>query len=431
MRNEQKSSRRVFLKSGAAFVGGATAAQSLPDRASAQDAGTADAALARIQGARRILLKGGIVLTLDRQVGDFAQADVLIEDGKIREIRPNIAASGDVADRRRRATASSFPASSTPTAIPIRACCATPCRTASSIPDYNRDIQNNMTLHYEPADAYAGMLVDGARADRHGHDRHRRHLASQSHAGTHRRAHPRAAGGGHPRGVRLFARRWTARPISAGYRPAAPDLFQFIRPIADAGARRRSLDPKIYAFARENGVRAICTSAAQFRAAARARPRRTAAARRRIHPLHASQRRSVAADQGQRRPHLALAAARNGDGARHALDPGRARPRPAAILELRPRGDGGAGHVRDHAHGVQSAAAVHPAAPAQRRAESAAAADAAARCSNSPPSRARAAPTSTARSARSRRARRPTSSCCGPTASTSGRSTMRRARSST
>ena len=79
-----------------------------------------------MQGQRRILLKGGVVLTLDRQVGDFAQADVLIEDGKIREVRPDIAVVG----RRRRgdrcrATASSFPASSTPTITSIRACCAT------------------------------------------------------------------------------------------------------------------------------------------------------------------------------------------------------------------------------------------------------------------------------------------------------------------
>ena len=37
------------------------------------------------------------MLTLDRQIGDFAQADVLIEDGKIREVRPNIAVSGDAA----------------------------------------------------------------------------------------------------------------------------------------------------------------------------------------------------------------------------------------------------------------------------------------------------------------------------------------------
>ena len=35
-------------------------------------------------------------MTLDRQVGDFPLADVLIEDGKIREIRPDIAA-GDAA----------------------------------------------------------------------------------------------------------------------------------------------------------------------------------------------------------------------------------------------------------------------------------------------------------------------------------------------
>jgi 5-methylthioadenosine/S-adenosylhomocysteine deaminase len=35
------------------------------------------------------------VLTLDPQVGDFAQADVLIEDGKIRAVAPSIAASNE------------------------------------------------------------------------------------------------------------------------------------------------------------------------------------------------------------------------------------------------------------------------------------------------------------------------------------------------
>lgn len=39
----------------------------------------------------RILIKGGTVLTLDRQIGDFATADVLIEGEVIREIRPNLA----------------------------------------------------------------------------------------------------------------------------------------------------------------------------------------------------------------------------------------------------------------------------------------------------------------------------------------------------
>ena len=41
---------------------------------------------------RPILIKGGCVLTLDRAVGDFEQADVLIEYGKISAVRPSISA---------------------------------------------------------------------------------------------------------------------------------------------------------------------------------------------------------------------------------------------------------------------------------------------------------------------------------------------------
>src|SRR5579864_3365959 len=85
------TSRRKFLKSAAA------AGASLPilsAGASAQNPG-ADIELQRLQSGRLILLKGGIVLTLDAQLGDFANADVLIENGKIREIRPNLAISPD------------------------------------------------------------------------------------------------------------------------------------------------------------------------------------------------------------------------------------------------------------------------------------------------------------------------------------------------
>ena len=39
---------------------------------------------------RPILIKGGSVLSLDRAVGDFEQADVLIEGNKISAVRPNI-----------------------------------------------------------------------------------------------------------------------------------------------------------------------------------------------------------------------------------------------------------------------------------------------------------------------------------------------------
>jgi 5-methylthioadenosine/S-adenosylhomocysteine deaminase len=42
----------------------------------------------------RILIQGGTVLSLDPAVGDFASADVLIENDRILEVRPNIAADG-------------------------------------------------------------------------------------------------------------------------------------------------------------------------------------------------------------------------------------------------------------------------------------------------------------------------------------------------
>jgi len=41
---------------------------------------------------RRILLRGGVVLTLDRKVGDFENADVLIDGTRIAEVRPGISA---------------------------------------------------------------------------------------------------------------------------------------------------------------------------------------------------------------------------------------------------------------------------------------------------------------------------------------------------
>src|SRR5262249_16586832 len=88
------SSRRQVLQSGAGFVTGGAAMQvSATSTVFAQSAGAADGELARLQTRRRLLINGGIVLTLDRRVGDFAQADVLIEDGKIREVRPDIAVS--------------------------------------------------------------------------------------------------------------------------------------------------------------------------------------------------------------------------------------------------------------------------------------------------------------------------------------------------
>src|SRR5262249_12259950 len=83
--------RRDFLKVGAAGLVGATAPGQL--------AGLQSATQADLQGLvgdgrrRRILLRGGTVLSLDARVGDFDKADVLIDGTKIAAVAPHVSAS--------------------------------------------------------------------------------------------------------------------------------------------------------------------------------------------------------------------------------------------------------------------------------------------------------------------------------------------------
>jgi cytosine/adenosine deaminase-related metal-dependent hydrolase len=154
-----KTSRRNLLKSGAALVAGVGGTTLLPRGASAQTAGASDAELAHVQGARRTLLKGAVVLTLDRQAGDFAQADLLIEDGKIREVRPNIALSDDAAaviDCTNRILIPGFVDTHSHS---YQGLLRNILVNGLLNPDYNRDVQNLLTPAYQPADAYAGMLM--------------------------------------------------------------------------------------------------------------------------------------------------------------------------------------------------------------------------------------------------------------------------------
>jgi hypothetical protein len=87
-------SRRDFLKVGAAGLAGA----SLAAPAAAQLPGLRSATPRELQNLvgdgrrRRILLKGGVVLSLDPRVGDFEKADVLIDGKTIAQVAPNIAA---------------------------------------------------------------------------------------------------------------------------------------------------------------------------------------------------------------------------------------------------------------------------------------------------------------------------------------------------
>ena len=79
-------SRRQFLCTSAA------ATVAAPAMASVIGAGEARAAPKPAVG-RPILLKGGCVLSLDKSVGDFEQADVLIEGSKISAVKPGISAA--------------------------------------------------------------------------------------------------------------------------------------------------------------------------------------------------------------------------------------------------------------------------------------------------------------------------------------------------
>lgn len=83
--------RRGFLKaSAAAGAAGATglfagAAQAKDDEREPEDSGHAG---------RRILIRGGAVMSMDPKVGDFPQADVLIEGKKIVAVGPSLHAGG-------------------------------------------------------------------------------------------------------------------------------------------------------------------------------------------------------------------------------------------------------------------------------------------------------------------------------------------------
>jgi cytosine/adenosine deaminase-related metal-dependent hydrolase len=101
-------SRRVLLGSAAATAAlGALAGASMPTDAFAdkKDKGGQGNENGNSQGQqggnnnnKRILLKGGIVLTMDRAAGDYAKADVLIEGSKIKAIGPNLPGGGQVID---------------------------------------------------------------------------------------------------------------------------------------------------------------------------------------------------------------------------------------------------------------------------------------------------------------------------------------------
>ena len=247
-------SRRALLRSGAAAVAGATVAQMLPRASLAQSAG--DPALARVLGERRILLKGGVVLTLDRQVGDFARADVLIENGKIREVRPDIAVSADAAavvDATNRIVLPGF----IDTHHHFYQGLLRNILTNGLLnPDYSRDIGNTLTPAYAPADAYAGVLVTALGMIDMGTTT-AVDTSQVSHTPERSDACIRAL---QESGIRAVYAYWRGSGSDAKY---PYDIVRLQRSYFSSQdqlltlAMGSSLDPKIFAYAREVGVRTV------------------------------------------------------------------------------------------------------------------------------------------------------------------------------
>jgi cytosine/adenosine deaminase-related metal-dependent hydrolase len=142
-----KIGRRDFLKSAAAaLLGGAASTGTRP--AVAQS------------GPLRTLIKGGVVLSFDRSVGDFDKADVLIEGTKIAAVRPNISADARMVDASDTIVLPGF-------IDTHHHCYQSALRNVlanGSLADYFRDISGAATGHYRPEDAYVGNLIGALRA---------------------------------------------------------------------------------------------------------------------------------------------------------------------------------------------------------------------------------------------------------------------------
>lgn len=89
------STRREFLALTATAAGlAATSCAQQPSGAGQSPATSPAQDLIGDGSKRRILLRGGVVLSLDPKVGDFEKADVLIDGKRIAQIAPTIAADG-------------------------------------------------------------------------------------------------------------------------------------------------------------------------------------------------------------------------------------------------------------------------------------------------------------------------------------------------
>ena len=142
-------SRREFFASGAVgLVASASVGAGL--------AGCATGAAPAGAPGQRVLLKGGVVLTMDPKLGDFEKADVLIEGSKISAVGPNLQSAASEIDASNMIVMPGFVDShrhiwqgQLRNILP----------NGRLDPDYMRDIGGSARSVYRPEDVYTGDLL--------------------------------------------------------------------------------------------------------------------------------------------------------------------------------------------------------------------------------------------------------------------------------
>ncbi len=141
--HDARLSRRRFLECGVAVLAGASVGC------------RSEAAQQTSTPPRRILLKGGCVLSLDPRVGDFDVADVLVDGTRIAEVGPNITATAEVIDASNTIVMPGF----VDTHRHMWQGALRSILPDGLLSDYGRDITGTARSVMRPEDAHAGNLV--------------------------------------------------------------------------------------------------------------------------------------------------------------------------------------------------------------------------------------------------------------------------------
>lgn len=245
-------SRRLFLKASAALGAGVAANPAVAQSTVASD----DAELATLKASHRICFKGGLILSMDKQVGDFVEGDVLLEDGKIRAVGANLDASPDnatIVDAKQRIIMPGFVDTHHHFYQGILRSILTNGRLN---PDYNATINGPITAAYNPPDVYAGSLITALGMMEMGTT-----LAvdtSQvSHTPEHTDAGIRAL---QDAGMRVVYAYWVGQGAGMKYPQDSERLRKTYFQSEDqllTLALGSVLDPKAFAYARDNNLRIV------------------------------------------------------------------------------------------------------------------------------------------------------------------------------